>query len=171
MLAPAISSALAIGFAESVSDFGVAATLAYTAHFPLITFQLYAAIGNFPANFPGAAAMGWLLVGSVAVPLALQARALKGRSYAVLSGRTRPLSAVVLTPKAVVAAVAGVAAFYLLALDVPGLGAISGSLLGDYGSSFQLTWAIITPCSATPSCWALWSAHSSTASSPPRSRW
>ena len=141
MLAPAISSALAIGFAESVSDFGVAATLAYTAHFPLITFQLYAAIGNFPANFPGAAAMGWLLVGSVAVPLALQARALKGRSYAVLSGRTRPLSAVVLTPKAVVAAVAGVAAFYLLALDVPGLGAISGSLLGDYGSSFQLTWA------------------------------
>ena len=141
MLAPAIWSALAIGFAESVSDFGVAATLAYTAHFPLVTYQLYAAIGNFPANFPGAAAMGWLLVGSVAVPLALQARALKGRSYAVLSGRTRPLSAVELTPKGVVAGIAGVAGFYLLALGVPGLGAVSGSLLGDYGSSFQLTWA------------------------------
>ena len=141
MLAPAIWSALAIGFAESVSDFGVAATLAYGAHFPLITYQLYAAIGNFPANFPGAAAMGWLLVASVAVPLALQARALKGRSYAVLSGRTETPSAVELTPKAVVFAVTGVGLFYLMALGVPGLGAISGSLLGDYGSSFQLTFA------------------------------
>ena len=33
--------------------------------------------------------MGWLLVAPVAIPLALQARALRGRSYAVLSGRTR----------------------------------------------------------------------------------
>ena len=140
MLAPAIWSALAIGFAESVSDFGVAATLAYTAHFPLITYQLYAAIGNFPAKFPGAAAMGWLLVGSVASPLALQARALAGRSYAVLSGRTRPLSAVELTPTAATAAVGGCRLLLRrLRSAVPGLGAISGSLLGDYGSSFKLT--------------------------------
>jgi iron(III) transport system permease protein len=139
MLAPAIWSALAIGFAESVSDFGVAATLAYTAHFPLVTYQLYAAIGNFPANFPGAAAMGWLLVASVAVPLALQAKALKGRSYAVLSGRTRPLSPVELGRRGTAAAVAAVSLFYLIALGIPGLGALSGSLLGDYGSSFSLT--------------------------------
>jgi iron(III) transport system permease protein len=52
ILGPAIWSALAIGFAESISDFGVAATLAYTANFPLATYQLYAAIGNFPPNFP-----------------------------------------------------------------------------------------------------------------------
>ena len=89
ILAPAIRSALAIGFAESVSDFGVASTLAYSSHFPLATYQLYAAINGFPPSFPAAAAMGWLLVASVAVPLALQARALRGRSYAVLSGRTR----------------------------------------------------------------------------------
>jgi len=31
---PAIWSALAIGFAESISDFGVAATLAYNSNFP-----------------------------------------------------------------------------------------------------------------------------------------
>ncbi len=89
ILAPAIWSALAIGFAESVSDFGVAATLAYNSHFTLATYQLYAAINNFPPSFPAAAAMGWLLVASVALPLVLQARALRGRSYAVLSGRTR----------------------------------------------------------------------------------
>jgi iron(III) transport system permease protein len=139
MLAPAIWSALAIGFAECVGDYGVAATLAYTAHFPLVTYQLYDAIGNFPANFPLAAAMGWLLVASVAVPLALQARALKGRSYAVLSGKTRPLSPVELRPWQSIAAVTGVGLFYLVALGIPGLGGVSGSLLGDYGSSFHLT--------------------------------
>ena len=89
ILAPAIWSAMAIGFAESISDFGVAATLAYNSNFPLATYQLYAAIGNFPPSFPLAAAMGWLLVAAVAIPLALQARALRGRSYAILSGRTR----------------------------------------------------------------------------------
>ena len=91
ILAPAITSALAIGFAESVSDFGVASTLAYSSHFPLATYQLYADINGFPPSFSGAAAIGWLLVASVAVPLVLQARALRGRSYAVLSGRTRPV--------------------------------------------------------------------------------
>ena len=55
ILAPAIASALAIGFAESISDFGVAATLAYNSNFSLATYQLYAAIGNFPPSFPLAA--------------------------------------------------------------------------------------------------------------------
>ena len=53
MLAPAIWSALAIGFAESISDFGVAATLAYNSNFPLATYELYAAINNFPPQLPG----------------------------------------------------------------------------------------------------------------------
>jgi iron(III) transport system permease protein len=141
MLAPAIWSALAIGFAECVGDYGVAATLAYTAHFPLVTYQLYDAIGNFPADFPLAAAMGWLLVASVAVPLALQARALKGRSYAVLSGKTRPLSPVELTRRQKATAVAGVGLFYVLALGIPGLGGLTGSLLADYGSSFHMTFS------------------------------
>ena len=48
ILAPAIMSALAIGFAESITDFGVAATLAYNSNFTLATYALYAAIGNFP---------------------------------------------------------------------------------------------------------------------------
>jgi ABC transporter/Binding-protein-dependent transport system inner membrane component len=89
ILAPAIMSALAIGFAESISDFGVAATLAYNSNFTLATYALYAAIGNFPPSFPLAAGMSWLLVLAVSVPLFLQARALRGRSYAILSGRTR----------------------------------------------------------------------------------
>jgi len=139
ILAPAIWSALAIGFAESISDFGVAATLAASSNFSLATYQLYADIGNFPPEFPLAAGMSWLLVAAVAVPLALQARALRGRSYAVLSARTRQVVRRHLTRAGMVTATAGVTLFYVLALGVPGFGAVSGSLLADYGGSFRPT--------------------------------
>jgi iron(III) transport system permease protein len=139
ILAPAITSALAIGFAESVSDFGVASTLAYASHFPLATYQLYADINDFPPSFSGAAAIGWLLVASVAVPLALQARALKGRSYAVLSGRTRPVVRRELTRRGKYAAVSFVSLFYLAALGVPAFGAVSSSMLADFGASLRPT--------------------------------
>ncbi|MHB1432631.1 MAG: ABC transporter permease, partial [Streptosporangiaceae bacterium] len=141
ILAPAILSALAINFAEAISDFGVAATLAYSANFPLATYQVYQQIGNFPPNFPLAAAMGWLLVAAVALPLTLQARALRGRTYAVLSGRTKQVARRRLSLPGTIAGVTGVGLFYLFALGVPGFGAVSGSLLGDYGGSFSLTLA------------------------------
>jgi iron(III) transport system permease protein len=139
ILAPAIMSALAIGFAESISDFGVAATLAYSSNFTLATYALYAAIGNFPPSFPLAAGMSWLLVAAVAIPLALQARALRGRSYAILSGRTRQAARRRLTRREAVAAGSGLALLFLIMLGIPAFGAVSGSLLGDYGSSFTLT--------------------------------
>ncbi|MDQ1596724.1 MAG: iron(III) transport system permease protein, partial [Microbacteriaceae bacterium] len=44
LLGPAVWSALAIVFAESVSDFGVASTLANDAHFPVATYILYNAV-------------------------------------------------------------------------------------------------------------------------------
>ena len=144
ILAPAIMSALAIGFAESISDFGVAATLAYHSNFTLATYALYAAIGNFPPSFPLAAAMSWLLVAAVSVPLFLQARALRGRSYAILSGRTRQAVRRRLTRAEAVAAGSGLGLFFLILLGIPGFGAVSGSLLGDYGSSFSLTFANYT---------------------------
>jgi iron(III) transport system permease protein len=139
ILAPAIWSALAIGFAESVSDFGVASTLAYQAHFRLATYQLYAAINAFPPSFPTAAAMAWLLVASVGLPLALQARALRGRSYAVLSGRTRQVVRRELSRRATALTLGAIGLFYLVAIGIPAFGAVSGSLLADYGGSFAIT--------------------------------
>ena len=141
ILAPAIMSALAIGFAESISDFGVAATLAYNSNFSLATYALYAAIGNFPPSFPLAAGMSWLLVAAVAIPLALQARALRGRSYQILSGRTRQAVRRRLSRTEAILASTGVALFFAVMLGVPGFGAVSGSLLGDFGGSFTLTLA------------------------------
>jgi iron(III) transport system permease protein len=139
ILAPAIASALAIGFAESISDFGVAATLAYNSNFSLATYQLYAAIDNFPPSFPLAAGMAWLLVAAVAIPLALQARALRGKSYAVLSGRTKQAVRRQLTRRGAVWTCTAVLMFFATALGIPGFGAVSGSLLADYGGSFALT--------------------------------
>ncbi len=141
ILAPAIWSALAIGFAESVSDFGVASTLAYTSHFPLATFSLYQAIGNFPPEFSVAAAAAWLLIASVVIPLVLQAKALRGRSYAVLSGRTRPVTRRSLGRRGQLFGISFVGLFYFVALGIPAIGAVSGSLLGDYGANFQISFA------------------------------
>jgi iron(III) transport system permease protein len=139
ILAPAIWSALAIGFAESISDFGVASTLAYSSNFPLATYQLYQSIGNFPPSFPLAAGLSWLLVAAVAIPLALQARALRGRSYEVLSGRTRQAVRRQLSTAHAAIAGVGLALFFIVMLGIPGFGAISASLLADFGGSFSLT--------------------------------
>ena len=90
ILAPAIWSALAIGFAESISDFGVAATLAYNSNFTLATYQLYAAIGNFPPNFP-LAPRRWLAAGRRRRDPAARCRPGRcaGGPTRCLSGRTR----------------------------------------------------------------------------------
>lgn len=134
LLAPAVWSALAIVFAESVSDFGVASTLAASAHFPVATFTLFNAIDNEPVQFPVAAAIGWCLMGLAGLALLAQYRALRGRSYQVLGGRRRPARRVRLRPAGRLAAAVGLALFVALALGVPALGAVSASMIQGFGS-------------------------------------
>jgi iron(III) transport system permease protein len=57
----------------------------------------------------------------------------------VLSGRTRQVVRRELTRRGRALAVAAVLLFFVVALGVPGFGAVSGSLLGDFGASFSLT--------------------------------
>jgi len=52
LLLPSIFSALAIVFAEAISDFGVASTLSNVAHFSVATYQLYQGINSIPVQFP-----------------------------------------------------------------------------------------------------------------------
>jgi iron(III) transport system permease protein len=135
MLAPGIWSALAIVFAEAISDYGVAATLAASAHFPIATYALAGAVTDFPADYPTAAAIGWLLMVLVLLALLAQRTATRGRSYAVLSGRSRPARPVPLRGGRRVAALAGLIVFFVLALGVPAFGTVSASLLGNFGSA------------------------------------
>jgi iron(III) transport system permease protein len=69
----------------------------------------------------------------------LQARALRGRSYAILSGRTRQAVRRQLSARHAVLSGSGLALFFLVLLGIPAFGAVSASLLGDYGGSFSLT--------------------------------
>jgi iron(III) transport system permease protein len=138
ILAPAILSALAIAFAEGMSDFGVASTLAASAHFPIATYVLYEAIDNNPANFGVAAVVGWMLVASAAIPIAVQARVLKGRTYAVFSGRTRTPARRTLHPTVQTLGTAAACALFLVGLGAPILGAVVGSMLKDFGSALSV---------------------------------
>ena len=134
LIAPACWSAFAIVFAESVSDFGVAATLANDAHFPVATFTLYNAIDNFPVNFPVAAAVGWVLMALAGIALFAQTRALRGRSYRVLGGRSRPARRHHVTGGRRSVVQLSMAGLVVVALGVPTFGAISASLINGLGS-------------------------------------
>lgn len=134
LIAPACWSAFAIVFAESISDFGVAATLANDAHFPVATFTLYQAIDNFPVKFATAAAVGWVLVALAGLALLIQTRALRGRSYRVLGGRSRPARRHRLSPVTHAAALAFLLAVVVIGLGVPGFGAVSASMIDGLGS-------------------------------------
>jgi iron(III) transport system permease protein len=134
LLAPACWSAFAIVFAESVSDFGVAATLANDAHFPVATFTLYNAIDNFPVQFPVAAAVGWILMALAGLALLAQTRALRGRSYRVLGGRSRPARRLRLSRTAHLLTVGCLLGLVVVGLGIPSFGAVSASLIDGLGS-------------------------------------
>jgi iron(III) transport system permease protein len=90
LLLPAILAAGLIAFAEAMSDFGIAATIAQNASVTLVTYQIYAAINTAPVNFTLAAALSLLLFIAIALALLVQAGVLRRRSFQVISGRNRP---------------------------------------------------------------------------------
>ncbi|HEY5221749.1 MAG TPA: ABC transporter permease subunit [Microbacteriaceae bacterium] len=134
LLGPAMWSALAIVFAESVSDFGVATTLANDSHFTVATYQLYNAVEAFPVNFPVASAISWMLLVLVVLALLAQGRALRGRSFRVLGGRSRAVIRHRLSLRAKVLCTVSLAALLIIALGVPAFGAVSASLINGLGS-------------------------------------
>ncbi len=89
LLAPALCAGGLIIFAEAISDYGTAATIAQQAGFNLVTYELYAAINNSPVDFALSAALSCLLVLAIAAALLLQTRVLRARSYQIITGRTR----------------------------------------------------------------------------------
>ena len=133
IIAPALWSALAVSFAETISDFGVASTLGYHSHFPLATFVLFKAINSYPANFSVAAVMALVLILSTIPPILLQSRMMRKNTFAVLSGRTRTprIREFRRIPRAIATSV--VATVFLFAIGVPILGAVVDSLISEQG--------------------------------------
>jgi iron(III) transport system permease protein len=127
IIAPALLSAFAISFAEAMSDFGVAFTLGSSAHFPIATYTLFNSIYAFPANFPVAAVIAAVLILSTVPPVFLQAKVMRGRSYAVLSGRTRAVRRHQFSRWARVGVTAAVGLFMFFVLGLPLIGAVTSS--------------------------------------------
>jgi iron(III) transport system permease protein len=90
LLLPAILAAGLIAFAEALSDFGIAVTIAQNSNVTLVTYQIYIAINTAPVNFSLAAALSLLLFIAIALALLVQAGILRRRSFQIISGRNRP---------------------------------------------------------------------------------
>ena len=134
VLAPAVLSSIAIVFAETMSDYGVSSTLALQSHFQMAAYGIFEAISNLPANFGVAGVLSILLLASAAIPIAIQSRVTRGRSYAVLSGRTRAATRYRLPRPAKMALTSVAVLFFLLALGAPAFGAFLGSFVQNLGT-------------------------------------
>ncbi|MEI6120644.1 MAG: ABC transporter permease subunit [Actinomycetes bacterium] len=134
LLLPAIWSGVAIVFAETISDFGVASQLSSPGRFSVATFTLYRAIESIPVLFPVCAAVSVVLLALVVLALIAQSRALRGRSFRVLSGRTRPVSRQQLSRCSKIISSGGILLLLFVTLGVPVFGAISASMIRGIGS-------------------------------------
>jgi iron(III) transport system permease protein len=128
LLLPALLSGGLIVLAEVLSDFGVAATLAQTAGFPLLTFAIYSALDQFPANFAEAAAASLLLILAVSLGQGLQTRLTRTASVATRWGGRRSWQMPLRGASRVVAPLA-LGALFALAFGVPAAATVAASLL------------------------------------------
>lgn len=135
LLAPAIFAGALIVFAESISDFGTAVTIAQNAHVNLVTYEIYQAINTFPVDFQTAAGESLLLFVAIVVPLAVQARVLGRGSFQTITGRVRPSHRMSLGhwrwP-----AFAGTAVVLAVALVIPVLECLLLSVQHSFGNGF-----------------------------------
>ncbi len=134
LLLPAIWSGIAIVFAESISDFGVASQLSSPGRYSVATFTLYKSVMSIPVSFPLCAAISIILLALVVLALLAQAKALRGRSFRVLSGRTRPITRQKLSPVGSFGANLSIYGLLFITLGVPVFGAISASMIQGLGT-------------------------------------
>ena len=134
LLTPSLFSAMAIVFAEAISDFGVASTLSSVGHFSVATYQLYQGINAIPVDFPVSAATSITLLSLVILAILAQNRALRGRSFRTLSGRTRPATVQKLSLFGKITTSGYIIILLLITLGIPVFGSISASMLQGLGS-------------------------------------
>ena len=134
LLLPALWSGIAIVFAESISDFGVASQLSSPGRYSVATFTLYKSVMSIPVSFPLCAAISIILLALVVLALLAQAKALRGRSFRVLSGRTRPITRHKLSRLGALSSNSAIYGLLFLTLGIPVFGAISASMIQGLGT-------------------------------------
>lgn len=117
LLGPAIALAFLAIFAEVVADFGMAATIARTINFGLLTYSIFTATSDFPVDFALAGSQSLVLLSMLALVLAGDRLLRRQRSLRLISGRSRPARRMRLGaarwPVAAAALLIGVLAVYL----------------------------------------------------------
>ena len=120
LLLPAALAGALIVFAEVLSDFGVASTLAQSANFPLMTYAIYAVMETFPVNFPEAAALSVMLVAIVSSAQWVERWIMGRRGYATRWGGSQTLGRQPLTRPWVW--VGAISALFVVAFVLPSWG-------------------------------------------------
>jgi iron(III) transport system permease protein len=90
LLAPAVALAYLAIFAEVVADFGMAATIARTINFGLLTYSIFTATSDFPVDFALAGSQALVLLSMLIVVLVADRMLRQQRSLRLISGRSRP---------------------------------------------------------------------------------
>lgn len=89
LLAPAIALSCIATFAEVLSDFGLATTIARQSHFGLLTYGIYVAASDYPIDFPIAGAQAFILL-LLVLAVVFADRVLRRQTEAkLISGRAR----------------------------------------------------------------------------------
>ncbi len=91
MLTPSWLAGSSIVFAESFGDFGVAAAITPLSHIPLVPYQIYAAMGQQPVNYPAAAGLSFLVIVISACAIALQFAFTRKRAFETVSAGQQQL--------------------------------------------------------------------------------
>ncbi|HVJ33964.1 MAG TPA: ABC transporter permease subunit [Terriglobia bacterium] len=90
LLAPALALSAIATFAEVLSDFGLASTIARLSNFGVLTYGIYAAASDYPVDFPMAGSQSLVLLSLVLV-VVLADRLLRRQAAArLISGRAKP---------------------------------------------------------------------------------
>lgn len=88
LLLPAILSAALFVFTSMMGAFAIPTMLGTNARFYVATTAIYVMFQSYPPNYPLAAAIGIVLIAIAALGVWLYTRAVKSRSFAVVSGKT-----------------------------------------------------------------------------------
>jgi iron(III) transport system permease protein len=90
LIAPAIALSVIATFAEVLSDFGMAATIARMSGFSVLTYGIYAATSNYPIDFPMAGAQSLVLLLLVVVVVGADRLLRRQVNARLISGRSKP---------------------------------------------------------------------------------
>ena len=117
LLAPAIAMSLIAIFAEVLSDFGMASTIARLSNFGVLTYGIYAAASDYPVDFPLAGAQALILLALILLVVCADRLLRRKADPRLISGRSRPSRAydlgILRWPAAGAALLVGALAFYM----------------------------------------------------------